>query len=1734
MGPDGPGGGQARPVAHPGSASGGENDGRAARGRSRARGARASISSSLPAAGARSITTLDIFGAIPDPQNVRDDDVDILAAGYDSPDGAESDAESAAAISDVGSTDRETTRIDAREVSRSPELRASWASPRRARPTPKRRETATSAVSVSSSARSISRSPFQTNLRLQTGDVQWEVEQVLLPEQAAGPAEEEDDDEEDVKNVTWADGYDASLASTTEEEDSELQVDEDLESSSAPGGERAGSLSSSLPRDGSRRARTSSISRSPIFRVTGIIVAPPVPDIDEETAEDQGYANENAPLLAVEARSLVEGEPGTSEQDFTLDEDIRLFIQGYRERWWRLGLYWLLVLVSGGTILLAAHWFPTFRLRLTSYPAPFTESTHVLIKDNWGLETIEVVDRIPFDGLLSDVFPTFEADEALPFLTVFLHRTHRFILNPVSYVFETTDGWQDPAWDSTLKAASGLASAVAALRFKVFGPNTVTPPEPSGIKILFQEILTPFYIFQVFSILLWLWDSYQLFATAIFVISVVGIAGTLIETRSTMRRIRELSTWNADVWVFRAGKWLKIETRQLLPGDVVEIPGPNPNWFPPVGGAGANLHPHDTGILPADCILLSGEAIVTESMLTGESIPVTKSAVSDELASLDLVNVEPTTSQAMQRWFLFSGTKVVRVKAAPNPIFTTAERLPLTPHGGLLALVVRTGFSTTKGALTRSILFPKPGRFSFYEDSIKFIKGMSIVAILGFVASLYNFVRLGVSISLMIRRGLDLITVVVPPALPAAMGIGAQLALSRLRRHNIFCTSPPRINVAGKLDAWVFDKTGTLTGESLEVLGVRGVCSANGQAEGFTDLYREEPPTDYNSGRQLKDDKTTTTLLLEAMASCHGIKVVSVPSVDQKEPGELVSVPVGDPMDLQMFGWTGFEIEEGGGVYSSKGSGNRTPSKDQPGMGDLVPMVVRPPGQIRLDWSGIESNVEVAETVPKSDLVVDIPANGESKETAIPKAVISPTELGVVRTLEFSSALRRMTVIVRRVEGILENGAVTGVKAAPTMECFVKGAPEVLLDICREDSVPANYTDLLREYTHHGYRAIAVAWKQLPPMPFHRMLRMDRGAVECDLRFLGFIVFENKMKPTTPAVIKALKDARMRQAMCTGDNLLTAISVSKECGIVAPDAKVFVPRFVKGRGDDWGKQSVAESDDGVTEESDPEVYGGHTRDARLIWEDVDAEIEEAERGMYDEDDSEADDESEEGSDLEGADGEATPAAMENGVANDSLKPTRRRIVVLDPHTFHPVVLHSMGTSKRRARRRGSVTGSASAQTSEPESGMSGGRRRRRLHLSPRTESDSPIALTDYTIAVTGDVFEWMMAFAPREVAHRMLAKTRIYARFSPEQKQALVERLQSMHYAVGFCGDGANDVGALKSADVGVSLSEAEASVAAPFTSRSVDLACVLTVVREGRAALVTSFSSFAYMALYSIIQFVSVTLLYSFKGNLGDMMYLYIDLATILPLALCMGWTEPADVIHPKNPTSNLFSKKFLASLAGQGTIMAAFQIFAFFWVRGQGFYEPPEELKMLRGLPFVNDDDEEDSVVLSYEGTVLFLIANFQYVLGAVVFSIGWPFRKAMWTNVGWPSIGVRWVSADLGSICLSFLSSRCDIYLLFQIPFMSAVALLVAFNTLMVFGSPEDTPFAAPIFSFMELLPLPFTARIQLFGMISLNAILAISSEWYLWPALAKLIGRLRGKRTMPQKIWKGVEREMRIVG
>jgi cation-transporting ATPase 13A3/4/5 len=198
-------------------------------------------------------------------------------------------------------------------------------------------------------------------------------------------------------------------------------------------------------------------------------------------------------------------------------------------------------------------------------------------------------------------------------------------------------------------------------------------------------------------------------------------------------------------------------------------------------------------MMTCDAVLLNGTCILNESMLTGESVPVIKTHLPPVTESSD----EIYDVEAHKRSTLFNGTRVVQTRNYDG--------------SKVLACVVRTGFCTAKGDLIRSILFPKPMGFKFYQDSLKFILFLFVVAVIGMAYGIVVLAQKGVNVYDLVIRALDVVTIVVPPALPAAMTVGIVYAQSRLRQRSIYCISPPRINMCGKLKLICFDKTGTLT-----------------------------------------------------------------------------------------------------------------------------------------------------------------------------------------------------------------------------------------------------------------------------------------------------------------------------------------------------------------------------------------------------------------------------------------------------------------------------------------------------------------------------------------------------------------------------------------------------------------------------------------------------------------------------------------------------------------------------------------------------------------------------------------------------------------------------------------------------------------------------------------------------------------------------------------------------------
>ena len=83
--------------------------------------------------------------------------------------------------------------------------------------------------------------------------------------------------------------------------------------------------------------------------------------------------------------------------------------------------------------------------------------------------------------------------------------------------------------------------------------------------------------------------------------------------------------------------------------------------------------------------------------------------------------------------------------------------------------------------------------------------------------------------------------------------------------------------------------------------------------------------------------------------------------------------------------------------------------------------------------------------------------------------------------------------------------------------------------------------------------------KNLPQECTYRQTQMmKREFVESDLTFLGLLIMENRLKPKTSEVIKKLNECEVRTIMATGDNILTAISVARKCGIVEPHKEIML------------------------------------------------------------------------------------------------------------------------------------------------------------------------------------------------------------------------------------------------------------------------------------------------------------------------------------------------------------------------------------------------------------------------------------------------------------------------------------------------------------------------------------------------------------------------------------------------
>ncbi|EDV19819.1 uncharacterized protein TRIADDRAFT_61736 [Trichoplax adhaerens] len=676
---------------------------------------------------------------------------------------------------------------------------------------------------------------------------------------------------------------------------------------------------------------------------------------------------------------------------------------GYQTDYLKAFLYYLFCLLTLSILWLVGYWRPDWKHKLTHKACPLAKADSVLIRDPNNQHhpvKIEIfkdhprrtadVEEESSQGSAYD----FITDSSLPTKSKFFEfRFVRYFWDESKNTFVPLRGLDQNLTFQEIRSqlSHGLYEGQAKRRMLIFKKNLI------DIKV----------------------------KRAVFIVSIFSITVSAILTRQNCVRLRKLATSSSLITVLRldSDDPQEISSTNLVPGDLIVIP--------PEGMT-----------MECDAILITGNCVVKEGFLTGESVSTVKTHIDDSKARSTYNPIIHT------EYTLLAGTQVIQARS--------------TDSTQVLAVVMRTGFYTVKGGLVRDILYPKSMDTELYRDACRFLGLTVVIALLGIIYSAAVLCANRATTKNIVLRTIDIITIAIPPQLPIALSIGVSFALNRLRKAGIFCINPSRINISGKINRICFDKTGTLTENDMEFSGIISVINRR--------FIEFNPEMHFNPWNPVGI----------VMATCHSIVLM--------KDGELC----GAPMEIGMYRnteWTLHEIESGNKKYN-------------------------------------------------------VPIESVLRLSTYTKAQCGPTEIGILKRFHFSPELRRMSVVIMTPE-------------ERKLYLTMKGAPETVIRFCNEETVPYDFTRILREYTTHGYRVIALAHKQLESeiLP-ENISQLSNHDLEKNMTFVGLLLFQNKLKAESSEVIEQLIHANIPVNMITGDHLETAIDTARKCNIIQQGSSI--------------------------------------------------------------------------------------------------------------------------------------------------------------------------------------------------------------------------------------------------------------------------------------------------------------------------------------------------------------------------------------------------------------------------------------------------------------------------------------------------------------------------------------------------------------------------------------------------
>lgn len=316
----------------------------------------------------------------------------------------------------------------------------------------------------------------------------------------------------------------------------------------------------------------------------------------------------------------------------------------------------------------------------------------------------------------------------------------------------------------------GLSSARAAELLKEYGANTLAADKKAKpLKIFmgqFRDVMVMILIIAA-GISAFIGETYDAL-TIIIIVMVNAILGFIQEyrTEKTLLALKSMTAPSAKVC--RDGHMKVLPAAELVPGDIISLE------------AGDRV--------PADAVILRAKGLMSdESVLTGESVPVDKSAgdAYDKDNAIGKKNI------------VYSGTVIIR---------GTAE-----------ARVIATGINAQMGKISGMLTDIEQEETPLQKRLGELGKIVAVICLVVCAVVAGAGILKGEPVFDMLMTGITIAIAAIPEGLPATVTIALALAVSRMLKQNALVHKLHSVETLGCASVICTDKTGTITENKMTV-----------------------------------------------------------------------------------------------------------------------------------------------------------------------------------------------------------------------------------------------------------------------------------------------------------------------------------------------------------------------------------------------------------------------------------------------------------------------------------------------------------------------------------------------------------------------------------------------------------------------------------------------------------------------------------------------------------------------------------------------------------------------------------------------------------------------------------------------------------------------------------------------------------------------------------------------------